>query len=67
MLEHYQYYVEGKMEYKMVNCLIRMGIIPSGKVSMLNPVQEQISSRNLMILHSKTIAHRHREYLYSGL
>ncbi len=55
MPDHYQYYVEGKMEYKMVNCLCRMGIIPSGKVSMLNPVQEHISSRNLMILNSKTI------------
>ncbi len=48
---HYQYYVEGGCEKKLIRTLIDHHLIIPGKIDILNPVQE-----NIKITHLRTLS-----------
>ena len=56
MSKIYHYFVEGKCEEKLINCLkdYKINIIKPGKVEVFNFINEVISKNRLMVLNKST-------------
>lgn len=55
-MDYYQYYVEGEDEEKLINVLkTELQCIEAGKVQVLNPVTEKITTMRLRTLKKNTI------------